>query len=381
MAQWITIKQACAQLGVQPQTIYAYVSRGKVEVAPDTTDTRRSLYRAEDIAALAKRKQAGRKHDTLVANSLFGAQPSIPTSLTSFYRGQLYYRGQNAMALSRTSCLEEIAAILWGTQTTVQFGCSEASSSVVPGRAEAFAHLGRLAGHSLSIRGRMPAVLHLEAQQLVGELAATLGASNAVRRPLHERFRSGWKLSSSVTDMVRAAQVLLADHELTSSAFVARIAASTGSSLPGCVLAGLTTLAGPLHGDASMQVGALFAQVKHIGHNAVIDQRLSAGLPLAGFGHSIYPDGDPRAEALLALFTPNDDIARFLSAVEKTSGLKPNIDAALAALVVRYRLPNDAAFRLLASARSVGLLAHSLEQIETAQMIRPRGRYVGLANY
>ncbi len=378
MAQWISIKQACAQLGVQEQTVYAYVSRGKVEVTPDPSDSRRSLYRAEDIAALAKRKAAGRKHETLVTNTLFGSQPSIPTSLSSFYRGLPFYRGQDAIALSGSSTLEEVAAILWGTQVEVHFGACESVNPRTLGRAVAFSHLGNLAGHALTIRGRLPRVLHLEAQKLVGQLASQLGAANDEQLPLHERFRLGWKLNNKVTDIVRTAQVLLADHELTSSAFVARIAASTGSSLPGCLLAGLATLAGPLHGDASVQVSALFAEVKRVGYTKIIDRYLSAGLPMAGFGHSIYPEGDPRAQTLLAMFTPQDDIARFVSAVEETTGLKPNIDAALAALVSRYRLPADAAFRILASSRSVGLLAHSMEQIETAQMIRPRGRYVGL---
>ena len=53
--------EACRRLGVRPQTVYAYVSRGKLEVAADTADTRRSLYRAEDVAALVKRKQPGRR--------------------------------------------------------------------------------------------------------------------------------------------------------------------------------------------------------------------------------------------------------------------------------------------------------------------------------
>jgi citrate synthase len=62
------------------------VSRGKLEVVPDPSDSRRSLYRAEDVAGLAKRKQAGRKHETLAANTLFGSEPSVPTALSSFSR-------------------------------------------------------------------------------------------------------------------------------------------------------------------------------------------------------------------------------------------------------------------------------------------------------
>jgi len=57
--------------------------------------------------------------------------------------------------------------------------------------------------------------------------------------------------------------------------------------------------------------------------------------------------------------------------------MRPNIDVALAALVAHHRLPVDAAFALFATARSVGLLAHSIEQLAEPQVIRPRGRYVG----
>jgi citrate synthase len=173
--------------------------------------------------------------------------------------------------------------------------------------------------------------------------------------------------------------VLLADHELTSSAFAARIAASTGASLPACLLAGLATLSGPLHGDASSRVKAMFDEVERAGAEHVIAHHLSTGLPLPGFGHPLYPDGDPRAKALLALIDPPKAIARFIEKSTQLTGLQPNIDVVLAALVTRHRLPDSTAFGLLATARSVGLLAHSLEQSGVGQLIRPRGRYVGIA--
>ena len=53
MASWISMDEACRLLGVRPQTVYAYVSRGKLEVMPDPADARRSLYRAEDVAGLS----------------------------------------------------------------------------------------------------------------------------------------------------------------------------------------------------------------------------------------------------------------------------------------------------------------------------------------
>ena len=103
----------------------------------------------------------------------------------------------------------------------------------------------------------------------------------------------------------------------------------------------------------------------------------STGQPFAGFGHFLYPDGDPRAAALLALFEPPPVIARFINRVTTLTGLQPNVDVAMAALVAHYGLPADAAFGIMATARSVGLLAHSMEQLGVAQVIRPRGRYVG----
>ncbi|MEO6292019.1 MAG: citrate synthase, partial [Burkholderiaceae bacterium] len=221
-------------------------------------------------------------------------------------------------------------------------------------------------------------VLHDEAQSLVGQLANAFGAQQGEHQLLHLRFAKGWKQTTQVGELLRTAMVLLADHELTSSAFSARIAASTGASLPACLLAGLTTLSGPLHGDASGRVQALFDEVERLGEDKVVDHYLSAALPLAGFGHHLYPDGDPRAAALLALFEPSDVISRFIAKVTSLTGLQPNIDVALAALVARYRLPADAAFGLFATARSVGLLAHGMEQLNVAQVIRPRGRYVGI---
>lgn len=367
------MEEACSRLGVRPQTVYAYVSRGKIEVTSDPADTRRSLYRAEDVATLAKRKQAGRKHETLATNTLFGAEPSIPTAISTFVRERLYYRGQDAVTLAGSATLEEAAHLLWDAAQPVDF-----SSSVdvgQPGRVAAFKMLAELAATGHSTHGRMTRVLHGEGQGLVGLLANAFGARPG-KQPLHIRLAEGWG-QPAVAELLRTAMVLLLDHELTSSAFASRIAASTGASLPACLLSGLTTLSGPLHGDASGRVKALFSELDRQGEDEVLAHHLSTGQPLAGFGHHLYPDGDPRATALLNLFDPSPVVARFVEKATRLTGLQPNIDVALAALVTHYGLPDDAAFGMFATARSVGLLAHSLEQLTVGQVIRPRGRYVG----
>lgn len=385
MAQWITLEEARGVLGVRPQTIYAYVSRGRIGVSPDPQDPRRSLYRAEDVAGLVQRKADGRSRESLAATTMFGSEPSIPTAISTFANGRLYYRGTEAVALAGHATLEEAARLLWGCEAAVVFAApepdvAEAAAVTPPGRVRAFGELAVLTATSPSTRGRLPRVLLDEAAALVGRLGAAFGASAAKAHralPLHERLARGWKQPPAVAELIRQTLVLLADHEITSSAFSARITASTGASLSACLLAGLTTFSGPLHGDASLRVRTLFDEVDRGGADAVVDRYLSAAIPLPGFGHRLYPDGDPRAAALLAGLAPPPAIARLIERVAALTGQQPTIDLALATLVARHRLPADAAFGLFATARSVGLLAHAMEQLSVDSVIRPRGRYTG----
>jgi citrate synthase len=378
---WITLEEARRRLGVRPQTIYAYVSRGRIAVSPDPEDSRRSLYRSEDVAHLVRRKVSGRTRETLAATTLFGAEPSIPTSISTFAGGRLYYRGVDAVSLAATATLEDAASVLWGSDPPdhpLVFAAAPRPDPVLPaGRVRAFTELAALAATGHSPRGRTAKVLLEESAGLVGRLATAFGAADEPAGRLHERLARGWRQPRAVADLIRKTLVLLADHEITSSAFSSRITASTGASLSACLLAGLTTLSGPLHGDASGRVRALFEEVERSGPDAVVDRYLSSAMPIPGFGHPIYPEGDPRAAALMADFEPPKLIARLIDRVVSLTGQPPNIDVALAALVARYRLRADAAFALFAVARSVGLLAHSMEQLGVDSVIRPRGRYTG----
>ncbi|KAI1691004.1 tripartite tricarboxylate transporter family receptor domain-containing protein [Ditylenchus destructor] len=74
--------------------------------------------------------------------------------------------------------------------------------------------------------------------------------------PMHMRLAAAWRRPRAADDL-RRALVLLADHELNASTFAARVTASTGASMAACLLTGLSTLTGPLHGGASAAVQAL----------------------------------------------------------------------------------------------------------------------------
>ena len=381
MHNWITLTEAARRLGVRAQTVYAYASRGSIAVMQDPDDPRKSLYRAEDVIALCRKKQVGRKRAALAAGTIFGAEPCIPSGITTFSKGRAWYRGRDSIQLSDTATLEETAALLWQATAPVTF---DAPAVALPAgerdRQCAFTLLATLAAHGHSTLGRLDSALHIEAGQLVAIVARAFGAHNDAGLPwTHQRLAAGWGLDDRGADLLRRAMVLVADHEITSSAFAARITASTGASLAGCLLTGLATLSGPLHGDASGRVRAVFDDVQRLGAAHVVDHHLKSAIPIPGFGHHLYPDGDPRAAALLARLDPPAELAHFIDKVTTLTGQRPTIDVALAMLSVQLRLPRDAAFGLFSTARSVGLLAHCIEQLRVGKVIRPRSRYTGPA--
>ncbi|KWU25075.1 citrate/2-methylcitrate synthase [Burkholderia cenocepacia] len=383
MLNWITLTEAARRLGVRAQTVYAYASRGSIAVIQDPDDPRRSLYRAEDVVALCRKKQVGRKRAALAAGTIFGAEPCIYSGITTFSKGRAWYRGRDSIQLAESATLEETAALLWQATAPVSFDAPAlALPAGKPDRQCAFTMLATLAANGHSTLGRLDSALHTEAGQLVAIVSRAFGAhDDASAGPLctHQRLAAGWALDSRGADLLRCAMVLVADHEITSSAFAARITASTGASLAGCLLTGLATLSGPLHGDASGRVRAMFDDVQRLGAERVVDHHLRSAIPLPGFGHHLYPDGDPRAAALLARLDPPAEIAHFVDKVTALTGLRPTIDVALAMLSVQLRLPRDAAFGLFSIARSVGLLAHCIEQLRVGKVIRPRSRYTGPA--
>jgi citrate synthase len=131
------------------------------------------------------------------------------------------------------------------------------------------------------------------------------------------------------------------------------------------------------NGGAAAGVRELMDAAASQGADAAVRDRLAQGRPMAGFGHPLYPVGDPRAAALLQQLEVPPELAQVRDVVEELVGEHPNIDFALAAMTQAYRLPKQAPLVLFALARSVGWLAHALEQVTTGRLIRPRARYVG----
>jgi citrate synthase len=67
------------------------------------------------------------------------------------------------------------------------------------------------------------------------------------------------------------------------------------------------------------------------------------------------------------------------AAAARIIDVPPNIDFALGVLRRSLQLPEGAALGLFAVGRSIGWLAHGMEQYADGHIIRPRARYVGSA--
>ncbi len=377
---WLTSDEALAILGGKRQTLYANVSRGRIRAKSDPKDSRKSLYNKGDVTRLAGRRAGRRTVATVAAEAIGWGDPVLTSRISTAFAGRFWYRGRDAIALSESATLEDIADLLWETANTT-FHLPQSADRPVRIAAmplqNAMSRLSERSSRDPPTLGRSHSVLAAEGAVLVGEIvSAMFGDKGPSSMLLHQRMAAAWQ-NPNASDALRRSLVLLAEHELNASTFAVRIAASTGAPMAACLLSGLATITGPLHGGASARMRSLAAAARRSNPKRAVRDWLAQGQALPAFGHPLYPDGDPRARALLASFTPHKSLAALGGAVEDLIGEKPNVDFALMALADAFKLPETAPLTIFAIARSVGWIAHLMEQISTGTLIRPRARYAG----
>lgn len=372
---WLTAEEALQALKTKPQTLYANVSRGRIRAKPDPADPRRSLYQAADVQRLAERHAGRRKAETVAAETIRWGDPVLSSAISTIMEGRLFYRGRDAADFADTATLEQTAALLWNGAEALSSGTTGENTS--PSLQTAFLALAGRVTTDLPSLGRSQAALRREAHGVLSTVSDAL-APGLPDRPLHLRLAESWQRPQAA-DCLRRALVLLADHELNASTFAARVTASAGAALSATVLSGLATLTGPLHGAAWQGVDALIEATIAVGAEQALRRTLAQGNSVAAFGHPLYPDGDIRASALLSHFPLPSKFAELREAGDAMIGEKVNVDFALAAMTAAFDLPREAPIVIFSLARSVGWLAHAMEQIESGELIRPRARYAGPA--
>lgn len=369
---WLEREAALLKLGVKAQTLYAYVSRGQITAQTHPDDPRASLYSEVDIDRLVGRRRRGRSRTDIASAAIAWGDPVMETEITTVRDGRLIYRGKDAVKFAEHATVEDTAAHLWQ--------CAPLRSSYAPdampiedsGKARAFSYLAAKAATDAPLLNQKSTDLTARGQDLLLGFASAISGTPG-RGLFHQRLARYWNLNPQGVDMLRRALVLVADHELNPSSFAARVAASTGAPLAACALSGLSTLSGPHHGEAALRaVAYLKTQLKN-DHRDIgeTDGEVPA------IGHALYPNGDPRAKALLRWLKPGPQLKRAIRAAERAGGKTANIDMALAAFCLQFDLPDDAPFLIFAAGRMVGWIAHAMEQSQSGKMIRPRAKYLG----
>lgn len=402
MKALLTAAEAARFLDVKAATLYSYVSRGLLTSVPGTHGPSR-LYARADIERLRARHVARAGHGAVAAGALRFGEPVLESALTAIDAGGPRYRGHAAVELARRGAsFESVAELLWSgelvpkTPGFPRLSRLPAVARFVPRGAPPLGVLSLVvAALSLGDPWRFdapPAEERLRARRLVRALASSVALAFDARRAarsLRESSVAGaLACAFGIAPSIRArralehALVLSADHELNPSSFAARVAASTGADLYACVGAALGALSGPEHGGACERVEALVAEIGTPGRAAtVIEERTRRGDALPGFGHPLYPAGDPRATFLLgvplARRRAGQTLAALVACMKTARREPPNIDLALVATALSLGLPAGAASAIFAVGRAAGWIAHALEQRAAGFVLRPRARYVG----
>lgn len=381
---YLSAREAAAELGVQPATLYAYVSRGMIASVAGPGKQRR--YDAGDVRRLKGRKSA---EEPSGARPLTG-DPVLETELTLISQEGAIYRGRRATDLAENASLESVATLLWDC-------ADDPFSNPAPGLPPDLPHglgpldrvMAALVAWPLQDRAaytQSPRLLQAKGAALLRYGVAALLKSPPQSVPIHSQIAASFKASPQAKNLIRAALILSADHELNTSAFAVRCAASTRAPLHAALLSGLGAFTGPRHGAASGRASAWMSEIEpETDVEALIADRLSRGEQLPGFGHKIYQDKDPRAEWLLKTLCdsePNHPFVRKLPDITNAGrdlfGLFPNVDFAFAAIQRTYGFPKDSGKMIFCAGRMVGWIAHALEQYGTVDQIRPRATYVGV---
>jgi len=409
--------EASRILGVKLETLYAYASRGLVRSVPAERGRARR-YAVADLAILRARHDARSGHGPVAAAALRWGEPVLDSSISAIGAHGPMYRGTSAIELAeRGATIEDAAHLLWNAGDTARGAWRCDSLGVSASRLSAIAPrdarpldviailVPALAATDRDRFGATDESEHARGRALVRRMAASvalrrgpaavdhaLGAETIaalIGRALLGRARRAGPANREVVRAIDAALVLSADHELNASTFAARVAASTGADLYACVGAALATLSGPKHGGSSDRIEALVGEARRPERaREIVRERARRGEGIPGFGHPLYLRGDPRAAFLIDLVRALAGSARraspalatllaLVDAMHESGAERAALDVALVAVAMALRLPPGSASVLFAIGRSVGWIAHVIEQRHAGYLVRPRARYVG----
>lgn len=411
--EYLSASEATRLLQVKRQTLYAYVSRGLIR-STLRAGRKERLYLREDVERVHARALARSGHGPVAADAMNHGQPIIPTAITEITAEGPRYRGRLATELARTGTpFEALAQLLW----TGEWEPRAPAWSVRPAPAE-FVSLvdsfGEVPRRDPVLEVFAVAVLHLglqrraeagtiethteeEARQIIGHLVGCCGLASRQHR--YVAMQAGERIAPALLRAlgadasednqatVSALLALLADHELAPGTLSVRVAASGGATLHGCIAAALCASAGLVVAHRFDEIYDFLEQGgDRAGWVRGALQLHEQGRPMPGFGHVLYPKGDPRGAMLLAFIRgqrPQPELLAlcdFIEEVEQATGQRVRHELPMVALVRAMGLPRPAASAIFLVSRTAGWVAHIQEQRASGQLLRPRAWFTGALN-
>lgn len=396
----LTAPQAAAFLGIRVESLYAYVSRGRIRSEPGD-GPRQRRYSRQDVEFLKRQQAERRRPEQALENALHFGGPVLESALTLIDEGHLYYRGRDVLDLLDAWSFEEAAAELWidggrglAGELFLREGDLPQEVEVLRCQLDDVPPIVRfqvlmpyLAHQDVAAFDMRPQGVARTGGRICRHMALIAAGGGPQDGGVVETLQQAWQCEGEAAfQLLSAALMLSLDHELNVSSFTARTTASAGSTPYGAVIAGLAALQGPRHGGHTRRVEALLREADGVaGMERVLAERLRRGENLPGFGQTLYPGGDPRCRELLRRVRESFPDARATVETDAlvATGWKllhehPTVDVALVTVARVLELPPDSAITLFALGRTVGWIAHAAEQYEQRQLIRPRARYVGV---
>jgi len=384
---YVSAEAAAEMLRVSLPTLYAYVSRKKIRSQP-VPGSRRNRYWRADIDRVAGGGEAP------AAERPGGLRRE--TDITLITEQGPHYRGENAVRLSETHSVEDVAALLWQADRSTVFrkalpnapaqlpemlrlfsgtSAADRATALFP-----FIEIANPRAYDLTRDGMCQTGVDV-LRWLAAFLIKTHSPSSD---PLHLSVARGLGASDEMADLIRRVMVLSADHGFEPGTYAVRAVASTGVTPYRSVLTGL-----------SVSMGRRTKIGRHEGLARLLNEvansrepqdpvvrRMREGEEILGFGSDLYKDGDPRARAvlqrlaeILADDTDFRKLQRAIAVVRDSKGLEP--DFALTNVYLARRLGMDSKDSLFILGRAVGWIAHSIEQYEVGGVIREPAMYTG----
>jgi citrate synthase len=333
-------------------------------------------------------------------------------------QGILWVRGHTLAELVGGFGYEGAVALLWSEFVAERLDRETARARLGAARVEAFAASGDWLDRAAArppVEGMRLALAFLGESASPAAILATLpvaiGALLRRRQGLEPlppdpalataadllRMVHGRAVGPAMNEALDTYWTALIDNGLNTSAFTARVIASSRASLASAALGAYCAFTGPLHGGAPGPTLDMLDEAEASGDIAAwAERKLASGERLMGFGHRVFKGGDPRAlilgEALRRLgdrLGPAAGRLAFAAEVERAVGaafarlkpgrppLQPNVEINAALLLDAVGLPRDAFMPVFAVARCAGWIAHALEQQREGRLVRPASAYIG----